>query len=125
MFLFSFACNDNKQHISPELITSSPVIEIQEESFDFGEIYEGEIVQHKFKVTNIGDGSLIITSVKASCGCTVARWSKESIPSGKDGFVEVTFDSKNRKGIQKKTITLLTNSIPNITVLTIKGNVIN
>ena len=126
IYLFSISCNSKtKEEVLHEILDSSPVVSLEEEIFDFGDIYEGEIVQHKFKITNIGEGYLIIASANASCGCTVAKWSKDPISSGQDGFVDIIFDSKNRKGNQKKTITLLTNATPNVTVLTIKGNIIN
>ena len=126
LYLLSISCiSKTKEETLYEVLESSPVVSLEEDIFDFGDIYEGNIVKHKFKITNTGEGYLIIASVNASCGCTVAKWSKDPISSGQDGFVEIIFDSKNRKGIQKKTITLLTNAIPNVTVLTIKGNIIN
>ncbi len=126
IYFFSISCTSKiKEETRHEILESSPIVSLEEGIFDFGDIYEGEVVKHKFKITNTGEGYLIIASVNASCGCTVAKWSKDPISSGQDGFVEIIFDSKNRKGIQKKTITLLTNAIPNVTVLTIKGNIIN
>ena len=40
-----------------------PRLQIDETSFDFGTIDEGEIVRHAFKVRNLGSGELQITRV--------------------------------------------------------------
>ena len=49
---------------------------------DFGEIPTGNPVTHKFTFTNTGDIPLVISSAKASCGCTVADYTKEAIAPG-------------------------------------------
>ena len=54
----------------------------------------------------------------------VPKWPKKPIAPGENGEIKVTFNSYNRQGKQLKTVTLVTNAIPNTTVLTITGNVI-
>ena len=49
----------------------TPKIQMDEESFDFGEMKQGESVTHDFVSKNIGDANLIINTAKGSCGCTV------------------------------------------------------
>jgi|TARA_B110000263_G_scaffold225586_1_gene216671 hypothetical protein len=100
------------------------IIEVDNLEFDFGEITEGESASHNYKIKNVGTGDLIISSAKGSCGCTVPEWPKDPIKPGEEGNVRVTFNSKSKKGNQSKRVTLLTNTIPNVTILTIKGNVI-
>ena len=73
---------------------------------------------------NIGDASLIISSAKGSCGCTVPDWPKEPILKTEEARIKVTFNSGNKKGKQNKTVTLVTNAIPSTKVLTIKGTVL-
>ncbi|MFN0203033.1 MAG: DUF1573 domain-containing protein [Bacteroidia bacterium] len=80
-----------------------------EEEYDFKTIKEGDIVTHTFKVRNVGVNPLIITHVKPSCGCTATNWTKEAIPSGGEGSIEIKFDSKNRPGTVQKTITVYGN----------------
>tara|TARA_B100001758_G_C18366198_1_gene588619 strand:- start:1084 stop:1536 length:453 start_codon:yes stop_codon:yes gene_type:complete len=101
-----------------------PKIHMEEDSYDFGDIIQGELVAHEFVVRNIGDDKLLINSAKGSCGCTVPVWPKEPILPGEEGTIKVTFNSAGREGIQRKTVTLLTNVIPNTKVITINGNVI-
>ena len=95
-----------------------------QESINFGEIIQGEKVDLEFKIKNTGNGDLIITNAKASCGCTQLKYPKEVIKQGNVESINVTFDSKNKIGVQKKNITLTTNSTPNIKILTIEGMVL-
>lgn len=90
---------------------------------DFGKIREGEKVSYRFRVKNPGTVPLIITDVKPSCGCTVPAWTKEPIPPGGEGFVEVIFDSQGRSGEQIKTITVFANTDPQTHVLRFRGTV--
>ena len=101
-----------------------PKIQMDEESFDFGEMQQGESVTHDFVLKNIGDANLIISTAKGSCGCTVPEWPKEPIAKGEQATIKVTFNSAGKSGKQNKTVTLVTNAIPNTKVITIIGNVI-
>ena len=44
---------------------SGPVMVLKEQTFDFGEVEEGEVIEHAFQVLNQGDRTLNITKVKA------------------------------------------------------------
>ena len=102
----------------------TPNIEMLETSYNFGEIHQGESVTHDFILKNTGDADLLISAAKGSCGCTVPQWPKTPIAKGKEAEIKVTFNSAGRSGKQNKTVTLVTNAIPNTKVLTINGNVI-
>lgn len=93
-------------------------------TYDFGVIIEGENVSHTFEIKNTGNVNLIISSASASCGCTVPTFSREPIPPGEIGKVQVAFSSSGRSGRQVKTITLATNAQPSSLVLTIVANVV-
>jgi len=101
-----------------------PKIQMDEESFDFGEMKQGESVTHDFVLKNIGDANLIISTAKGSCGCTVPEWPKKPIAKAEEATIKVTFNSAGKSGKQNKTVTLVTNAIPNTKVITITGNVI-
>ena len=103
---------------------SVPIIYMSEDNFNFGEILQGELVTYDFKIKNTGNSNLLIADARGSCGCTVPDWPREPIPPNKESYIRVTFNSEGREGYQNKTITLLTNSIPNTKVITINGNVI-
>ncbi len=101
-----------------------PKIELSQDFFDFGEMNQKESVSTEFLIKNTGDAPLLIRSAKGSCGCTVPEWPKDPVAVGEEAVIKVTFNSGDKKGKQNKTVTLVTNAIPNIKVLTIKGTVL-
>ena len=123
-FLF-FSCSNSEDKIDDNLIDNGAEITIiGDESINFGEIIQGKKVNLEFKIKNTGTGNLKITKAKASCGCTQLKYPKEVIKQGNVESINVTFDSKNKIGVQKKNITLMTNATPNIKILTIEGMVL-
>lgn len=100
-------------------------ISFNKEAHNFGEIKEddGKVV-YQFSFKNTGQNPLVITQVKASCGCTSPEWTKKPIMAGKEGYVKVTFDPKNRPGPFNKTIMVNTNGDPSVKVLRVTGEVI-
>lgn len=101
-----------------------PAISFKNEVHDFGRVIEGEKITYAFKFTNTGNGNLVITNVSSSCGCTVPEFTKEPLKPGETGNIKVTFDSRNRRGFQNKSVTVVSNTQPNTTVLRIKAQVI-
>lgn len=100
-----------------------PSFNFEEELHDFGNIKEGDVVEHVFAFVNDGDAPLIISNAKATCGCTVPEWPKEPIPVGGKGEIKVRFNSKKKPGIQNKTVTLTANTWPTTKRIRIKANV--
>ncbi len=97
--------------------------QFEEEIYNFGTIDEGDKVTHNFKFKNTGKVPLVITNARGSCGCTVPVWPKEPIAVGETGEIEVAFNSKGKKGKQKKSVTLTANTWPTNTVVYIEGDV--
>lgn len=94
-------------------------------SYNFGEIAEGDIATHTYKVKNTGENPLTIEVVKPSCGCTAPNWTKEPIPVGEYGNVEIQFNSAGKKGAQKKSISVtFANTEPKVQVLTFTAEVV-
>ena len=98
-----------------------PVISFAEESHDFGTINQGEKVSYSFRFKNTGKTDLIISDVKASCGCTVGEFPKVPVKPGQENFIQVTFNSQGKVGAQNKSITVMANTQPNTHMLTIKS----
>lgn len=98
-----------------------PVITFVEDSHDFGTINQGEKVSYSFRFKNTGKTDLLISDVRASCGCTVGEFPKEPVKPGKENFIQVTFNSQGKVGAQNKTITVMANTQPNTHTLTIKS----
>jgi hypothetical protein len=100
-----------------------PVMTFTETEFDFGDIKQGDRVEHTFEFTNTGEADLIITSARATCGCTVPEYTEEPIKPGKSGKIKVTFNSTGKKGQTSKTITVVCNTAIENEKLTIKTNI--
>ena len=91
---------------------------------DFGVISEdGGNVSATFILTNNTDEAIVLTSVRASCGCTAANWTKEPFEPGKTGEVVATYSPKGRPGPFEKTVTITTTGNPEKFVVRIKGSV--
>jgi hypothetical protein len=86
-------------------------------AYDFGELKEGQIVEHQFKFTNTGEFPLIINDVRASCGCTIPEWPKEPISPGASDKILVRFNTKGKAGPQSKTVTITANTNPAYTTI--------
>ncbi len=99
----------------------------EEDTYDFGEIMEGEKVVHIYKFKNTGKEPLVISNAKGSCGCTVPEWPREPIPVGGAGEIRVQFDSKGKGKVggatQAKKVTITANTDPANSFLNIKGKV--
>lgn len=102
---------------------SAPAFNWVATSFDFGKIQKDVPVTYEFEFTNTGTDALIISTVHASCGCTVTEYSKEPIPAGEKGFVKATYNAA-KLGVFSKTVTINANTDDAIVQLTIKGEVI-
>lgn len=102
---------------------TAPAFVWEESVFDFGKIKLGEPVTHEFEFTNSGQEPLVISSVKASCGCTVTAYTKDPVPAGGTGFVKATYNAA-RAGQFSKTVTVVANTSEGSVLLTIKGEVV-
>lgn len=89
-------------------------------TFDFGKIKHNVPVSHKFTFTNNGDAPLVISSVQASCGCTVTEYSKDPILPGAEGYVNATYNAASI-GVFNKTVTVNANTSEGTVQLSIKG----
>jgi len=106
-------------------MAQKPVAKFTTYTHDFGTIKEEDgKVSFTFDFTNEGKSDLLLTDVKASCGCTTPKWSKKPIAPGKKGMIEVTYNAKNRPGPFSKTITITNNSEEEKILIYIKGEVI-
>jgi len=93
-------------------------------SFDFGDIYKGEIISHIFVIKNEGTADLLIKDFAGGCGCEIVSADK-IIPPGKEGKAVIEINTATQSGQISKPATLRTNDSerPNI-VLTLTANVL-
>ncbi len=86
------------------LEAAQPRIKFKEEVRDFGRTKAGEVLSHEFVFTNEGDATLLIKKVTTSCGCTAALVSEDKLAPGKQGKIEVKFDTRGYGGRVSKYI---------------------
>ena len=90
---------------------------------DFGNIAFNIPKTAEFTLTNAGKEPLIISSARASCGCTNLKYAQAPIAAGQSATVSATYNAAT-PGVFTKTITVTTNADPNPVVLQIKGTVL-
>lgn len=88
---------------------AGPKLVVAKAEHDFGQVFEGQKVDHVFRFQNAGDAPLIIDRVRSSCGCTAALLSATSLAPGEVGEVRTSFDSNRFSGDVVKTIYLYSN----------------
>lgn len=114
----------NAQDVTPaEQNNDGPKIEFSEQEHNYGTLQKGGDGTCEFVYTNQGNEPLILSNVKASCGCTVPTWTKEPIMPGQTGSITVRYNTNNI-GAFTKTITVTSNAVnsPRLT-LKIRGKV--
>lgn len=102
---------------------NAPVAKWDKMVFDFGDIEFNIPQTAEYTLTNTGKEPLIISSGRASCGCTNLKYSPEPILPGKSATVSATYNAAVQ-GMFTKTITITTNADPNPVVLQLKGKVL-
>lgn len=85
-------------------------IKFDKESYDFGTIKDGDVVEHVYTFKNTGSHPLIIDEVVATCGCTVPAYTKTPVAPGAKGEIAISFNSKGRAGNVDKNIILKSNA---------------
>ena len=103
-----------------------PILKFDFDTYDFGQVNDGEIVEVDYTFKNIGESNLIIYDASASCGCTVPEYPKDKeIKPGESGVIKARFDSSGQTGKQVKSITLTTNTKNSKKIIRMSGFVIN
>ena len=91
---------------------------------NFGSFSEkNPVVSCVFTYTNVGEENLVINQAIASCGCTVPEYTKTPIKPGEQGQIKVTYNGAGKfPGHFKKSITVRTNGVVEMTRLYVEGD---
>jgi hypothetical protein len=92
------------------------------DSHDFGNLVQGESRDHTFEVSNEGEGDLVVSDIRSTCGCTVAtsmvqddagEWvayqKGAPIAPGKKLRVPTTLNTKDKQGRMNTAVNLMSN----------------
>jgi hypothetical protein len=91
--------------------SKGPIIAWEKSTFDFGDVPQGDKVEHTFKFKNAGNEPLIITNVQVTCGCTTPKgWARDPIAPGQSGEITIAFNSLGKFGKQNKVVTVVSNA---------------
>ncbi|HLZ88359.1 MAG TPA: DUF1573 domain-containing protein [Puia sp.] len=97
------------------------VLQVKENSHNFGKIPQGRPATTTFEIVNTGSTPLKLDNVQASCGCTTPVWSRDPIEAGATAKIIVGYNAY-AEGPFTKTVTVVYNT--NMTrLLTISGEV--
>jgi hypothetical protein len=81
---------------------------VQGLTFNLGTISRGMVMTHQVTLKNAGTEVLHLGPIEASCGCTGAVASEESLRPSTSTTLTITFNSKNFTGQVHKTVTVKT-----------------
>jgi hypothetical protein len=89
---------------------------------DYGTIEKGSDGNSVFTFTNKGEKPLVLTNVRAACGCTVPEWPRQPIAPGEKGEIKVKYNT-TIAGNFNKTISVSSNAANAAVTLRVRGNV--
>jgi hypothetical protein len=112
------ANTQQKETVQPEATIVFEAIE-----HNYGDIAFGSDGTCTFKFTNKLSEPLLLSNVRASCGCTTPQWTKEPVKPNETGEITVKYNT-NSAGPFNKTIMVYSSGQPSPVVLRIKGNVL-
>ncbi len=99
--------------LTPAILLAGPKLEISSTEWNFGMLKEGEIAEHVFVIENTGDDTLIISKVRATCGCTATLLSDSLIPPSGKAELKSKLRTKGMSGKFHKHIFVYSNDPEN------------
>ena len=109
-------------------------LQIDETDHDFGTAVEGEVLVHTFPMKSTGEGPLVISTAKPTCGCTVSKlevqggdgqWSMyefgSEIAPGTEMRLTAELDTKNKKNLASSRINIFCNDPRSTVTLGLKA----
>ena len=113
-----------KKSEAQETPQHGPKIVFAEREHNYGTIQKGGDGNCVFTFTNTGDEPLILSNVRASCGCTTPKWTQKPVMPGKTGEIGVRYNTNNLGGFTK-TVTITSHAVNEARVVgKIKGHVV-
>lgn len=111
--------------LTPKQIARAPKIVFETETYNYGQVKSGEVVEFKFVFSNEGKDQLKILKTKASCGCTGSEPEKTILKKGQSSYILVKFNTQGRSGQQHHNVTIHTNDPAKpVIVLYLQGEVV-
>ena len=87
---------------------AAPRLHCDNPKYDFGTVMGRDMITHEFKLTNIGDEPVVISTIKNCCGTQSSIIPMEILP-GSNAVCTTIFTTRNRYGKQDKQILIASN----------------
>ena len=75
---------------------------LTEQSHDFGDLPAGRPVTHIFRFQNVGADTILLQTVRTTCGCTAVRYPETPVAPGATGELTVDYDAAQSGRFRKK-----------------------
>ena len=121
--LLLFLVNLTMSNYSQNTASNKAEFKFTTELIDYGKIEHKSDGKRIFEFVNVGKSPLIISNIKASCGCTVPTKPDGPIMPGEKGVIEVVYNTSILGGFSKM-ITITSNAKNSIKRIRIKGFVV-
>lgn len=89
-------------------------IRVSQAIVDLGLIEEGQVYTAEYEIINESNEVVEIRDAISTCGCTVPKWENVSIAPKQRYFLNVQFDSTDKKGIERKKIVVVFNNFEEV-----------
>ncbi len=117
------AQNDKALALNSSTNSNVGIFQFDSETVDYGTIKQNTDGKRTFTFKNTGNAPIIISKIKASCGCTVATKPNQPIMPGETAEIGVKY-ATSKVGDFNKSITITSNASESKKVIRIKGNVL-
>lgn len=124
MFVTSLAFTQNPPAESKEEAAKAAHIEFKETLHDFGQLPLKSDASCEFTFRNTGETPLVLSKVRASCGCTVPEWPEEPVLPGEEGVIKVKYTTVHRPNVINKAVIVHSNADNKQVILRIKGEIV-
>lgn len=106
-------------------LTGMAGIEWLSSDYDFGTWHEVQGRRTgRVEFVNTGPDTVMITSVRPSCGCTAADYYRDAVAPGDTAWVSFTYDPSGRPGRFDKTVKVYTDPGRELKVIHIRGTIV-
>lgn len=94
-------------------LKKAPHLKVDQEKVVYDTVTSGEPATCKIHFTNTGKSVLEIRKIKTSCGCTAGTLDKYSFAKSEEGDINITINTRNKRGNVRQTITIISNDPQN------------
>lgn len=101
---------------------SYPYAVVRPAQIDLGVAETGSMMRGRFYIINEGQESLLVASVRSSCGMMIPSWPSAPIAPGDSASIQVRYDS-SRVGPFTRLITIHTNAWQKTLIIGVSGEV--